>query len=128
MRIPLRLALIAFALFLCVPSGHSTTLQDAPSATPDAAKAEEAARVALEKELGASLKEALGGRADSSGASVDALPKPAKDWQESVDRVMATVNGAVAYDRLNEGTTGQHTGAGTGKMLRYRRPAYGDGD
>ncbi len=33
---------------------------------------------------------------------------------------LVTVNGAVAYE------DGVHTGAGSGKMLRYRRPAYGE--
>ena len=31
---------------------------------------------------------------------------------------LVVVNGQVAYDR------GQHTGAGAGKMLRYRRSAF----
>jgi len=33
---------------------------------------------------------------------------------------LAVVNGQIAY------RNGSHTGIGTGKMLRYRRPAYGD--
>lgn len=35
---------------------------------------------------------------------------------------MVIVNGRVAFDH------GRHTGAGSGKMLRYRRAAYGDSD
>ena len=33
---------------------------------------------------------------------------------------LVVVNGQIAY------RNGSHTGVGTGKMLRYRRPAYGD--
>lgn len=39
---------------------------------------------------------------------------------------LVVVNGAVAYERPQRGEPGVHTGAGTGRMLRYRRPAFGD--
>ncbi|MEZ5558154.1 MAG: D-aminoacylase [Pseudomonadales bacterium] len=39
---------------------------------------------------------------------------------------LVVVNGAVAYDRLDASRHGVHTGAGTGRMLRYRRSAFGD--
>ena len=39
---------------------------------------------------------------------------------------LVVVNGAIAYDRLDQGRAGIHTGRGTGKMLRYRRSAFGD--
>ena len=41
---------------------------------------------------------------------------------------LVVVNGAIAYDRLDQGRAGIHTGRGTGKMLRYRRSAFGDPD
>jgi N-acyl-D-amino-acid deacylase len=37
---------------------------------------------------------------------------------------LVVVNGAVAYDRMDAGRQGIHTGSGTGKMLRYRRDAF----
>ncbi len=39
---------------------------------------------------------------------------------------LVVVNGAVAYDRMDAAAPGVHTGAGSGKMLRYRRAAFGD--
>jgi N-acyl-D-aspartate/D-glutamate deacylase len=36
------------------------------------------------------------------------------------------VNGEVAYQNPGAEQPGHHTGVGSGKMLRYRRPAYGD--
>ena len=39
---------------------------------------------------------------------------------------LVVVNGAVAYDRMQDNHPGIHTGAGTGKMLRYRREAFAD--
>jgi len=38
------------------------------------------------------------------------------------------VNGAVAYESAGGDSAGVHTGAGRGKMLRYRRSAYGEND
>ncbi|HEY5645159.1 MAG TPA: D-aminoacylase [Pseudomonadales bacterium] len=37
---------------------------------------------------------------------------------------LVMVNGAVAYDRLDARQPGNHTGAGTGMMLRYRRDPF----
>jgi N-acyl-D-amino-acid deacylase len=37
---------------------------------------------------------------------------------------LVVVNGAVAYERPDPARPGTHTGAGTGKMLRYRRDAF----
>jgi N-acyl-D-amino-acid deacylase len=42
--------------------------------------------------------------------------------REPVGIDMVIVNGEVAY------TSGAHTGAGAGKMLRYRQPAFGELD
>jgi N-acyl-D-aspartate/D-glutamate deacylase len=39
---------------------------------------------------------------------------------------LVVVNGAVAYDRTDPGGEGRHTGAASGRMLRYRRPAFGE--
>jgi N-acyl-D-amino-acid deacylase len=38
---------------------------------------------------------------------------------------LVIVNGAIAYERWEEAQPGNHTGVGTGQMLRYRRPSYG---
>lgn len=39
---------------------------------------------------------------------------------------LVVVNGSVAYDRLDTTNAGIHTGAGSGKMLRYRQSAYSE--
>ncbi len=47
--------------------------------------------------------------------------------QTEPDGVRAViVNGALAYERRPGGAAGTHTGAGTGKMLRFRRSAFGE--
>ncbi|MFT7676618.1 MAG: AGCS family alanine or glycine:cation symporter [Planctomycetota bacterium] len=107
MRIQLRLALAAIALFLCAPQGITAPLQDtdAPAAeipladSTIAANAADAAAAAIkdrESALAASLKASLDGRADTASAKVDVPQAEAADWQESIDRVMASVNGFVA--------------------------------
>ena len=39
---------------------------------------------------------------------------------------LVVVNGEVAYERMDASQPGVHTAAGTGKMLRYRRTAFGE--
>jgi N-acyl-D-aspartate/D-glutamate deacylase len=38
------------------------------------------------------------------------------------------VNGQLAYERAGDSEAGHHLGIGSGKMLRYRRSAFGDGE
>jgi len=51
----------------------------------------------------------------ADGATYDDPKQPPR----GISLVM--VNGRTAY------RDGEHTGAGSGKMLRYRQPAFGDG-
>ena len=87
MRIPLRLALTLLVLLVCAPLGRSANVQDSPGADGAGDRA---------SVLNALLKDALNGRADSATTKIDKPEEPAADWQESIDRVMAKVNGAVA--------------------------------
>lgn len=99
MRIFQRAALALVALLAFSPPGAAAPgLAQEPDAKSQAqARAEvEAQAAAREASLKASLEAALAGRADSAAAEVDLPESPAADWQESVDRVMASVNGKVA--------------------------------
>ena len=40
--------------------------------------------------------------------------------------LLVVVNGEVAFERMDASQPGAHTAAGTGKMLRYRRTAFGE--
>lgn len=51
---------------------------------------------ALQAQLGAQLKSAVAGRADSTKVKVNKPKAPPKDWQERVDRAMGKVNSAIA--------------------------------